>query len=249
MPQVATAGVLKAAAPALITGGLGLLSNRQSGTQKDLQRGQLNALNAQTALAGQLGDFAKKQYELSAPAYGRAMQYYQSLLGGNAAARQQALQPDIRRLNETYQGAEGSIQNRMIGAARDRELADLKRQQTAQIAELGAAPRAGAAATLLGAGQQGYSDLLAALGGQSAVNQNVLAGTQDAMLTESERRKQQANMAAGWLKTFMPQLIAAFSGKKIANTVASPSFARLQMGPEAPAASRPRFNVTFMRPK
>lgn len=212
MPQVAA--VAKVAAPALITGLLGKSASKPSATQQALQTGQLNALNAQSALAGQLGDYAKKQYELSAPAYGRAMNYYQSLLGGNAAARQQALQPDIRRLNETYRGAEGSIANRMTGAARDRELADLKRQQTGQMAELGGQPRAGAAATLLGAGQQGYGDLLAALSAQSGANQGVLSGTQGAMLTENERRRQQAEMGTDWIKTFMPQLIAAFSGGK-----------------------------------
>lgn len=205
------APVVAAALPAAIGAGAGLLGNRQSDTDRSLQRGQLNALTSQSALASQLGSLAKRQYELSAPAYQKALSYYNSLLGGNAAARQQALAPDIRRVNETYRGAETSTMNRSTGAARDRDLADLKRQQVAQLAELGGAPRAGAAATLLSAGQQGYGDLIQALLGQSGVNSSVLSGTALAQQTERDRRRGQADTAQDWMKAFLPQLIAAFA--------------------------------------
>lgn len=117
-------------------------------SDKDLQRGVGNAMGGQFNLANMMEGFGQNQFNLAGPAYGRALGFYQDLMG-SAQSQRQALSPAIRNINEGGVGARSAIRNRMQrSGARDMAFAEEGRQRQGDInSMLAGAPLLGAEGT------------------------------------------------------------------------------------------------------
>ena len=208
-----------ASAVPLAIGALGsYLGSRGASRQADTAFGaQQAAYGKQGDLAQQLSNVARDRYNLTNPAYGRAINYYNSLLGGNQAATLQAVSPDIRRLTDVSRGAQSAIDTRLTGAARQQATADLVRNRYADIAALTGAPRQQAAATLLGEGAAGSTGLTGALGTAGSMYGAQGAGYgqsyQNAMDRLRDVNKQWADFGTGLTKTLGPNWIQSLLGR------------------------------------
>lgn len=124
---------------------------------KDLQRGTGNAMGGQFNLANMMEGFGNNQFSLAGPAYGKALGFYEKLLG-SAQNQRQALAPAIRNINEGGVGARSAIRNRMQrSGAREMAFAEEGRQRQGDInSMLAGAPLLGAegAGRLSGEGLQ-----------------------------------------------------------------------------------------------
>ena len=154
-------------APALIAGGTALYgwyqNRKQANAQEGMQQGQMDRQNS---LANYLRKQSEETYNLSAPAYGKAISWYQSLLGGNRTAMNQAVAPAVGQLNETYKGAERGLDRMGIrGGERDMARAELQRQKAGQIGGLTVGVQPAAADKL---GQLGMQGMYASLNGSQA---------------------------------------------------------------------------------
>ncbi len=151
-PAVAAAGI---GAGGSILGGL--LGNRKSQQQTDLENAQTENAKSQSALAKLMAQQSSSSYNLGSPAYGHALNYYSTLLNGNKAAVSQAIAPQVGQLSDTYRGAQrGLEQSGVQGPGRDYALGELNRQRAGQIGQLSVGVQPNAAASL---GQLGLSGM------------------------------------------------------------------------------------------
>lgn len=176
-------------------------------------------------MAKKLTEIAGEHSTLSKPAYQQAISYYQSLAGsGGRAKQQQAVQPDISRLNEQYRGAATRIARSLTGPARDQALADLVRQHAQQIGELTGAPRQAANEKLLQIGESGQAASASALGQASGAFGNA-ANTSGNVYGAMERRDANTNAAFQSLGADFAKLWAPYfkqmGGKKGNNPMAA----------------------------
>ena len=185
------------AVPAIIMGGAALgsawMGKKASDKATDAQNSALD-LQRQTAqkqgqLSNSLMGYADKTYNLAQPALNKAMGYYSTLAGGNRAAINQTLAPQLAQLSDSYKGSANAIHNQLRGGARDYALAELNRGQAGQAGMMPMQARTGAMASLAGMGmglaQQGQgwaSNATSALNGAAGT-----AGQMGTLATGMER--------------------------------------------------------------
>lgn len=204
--------------PVVAGAGLSYLAGR--GTNNAIEQSQASqntALTKQGDLAKQMGTIAGARYNLSQPAYGRAMDYYTSLLGGNRSSALQAVSPDVRRLSDVYSGSMATADKNLRGASHDQAVAELIRQRAADTAALTGAPRMQAAATLLNEGRAGNEAAVGTASSQAGIYGNQAAGygnqVQTLLQQQQTQAKQWSDMGAGLLKTLGPNWWQMLSGK------------------------------------
>ena len=176
------------AIPAIIGVG-GALGSSYLGSQAAkaaMQRSpeEIDALTANTALARQAATQGSQLFGRAMPAVGNALNYYQTLLSGNRAARTAAMAPEAESVASAYEGANQAINRGYVrGGVRDTALAENARAKAGQIARLTTGVRPMAAqgmadigSRLMGAGQQGTQIA-------SGINANTLAsGAQNRLI-------------------------------------------------------------------
>ncbi len=210
MPAAIAIPAIASVGSAAIAGGAGYLSSRQSPQQKALLASQQNSAQQQSALAQKLTEIAGQNSTLTGPAYQKAIDYYTSMAGGGGTAKQQqAVQPDVNRLNEQYKGAATRISRQLTGPARDQALADLVRQHAAQIGELTGAPRQAANDKLLQIGEQGQQNT-ASLYGAAGSAFGGSAGTAGNLYNQVDRTNQGHNAVFGQLGQDFSKLWAPY---------------------------------------
>jgi hypothetical protein len=176
------------AVPALIgvAGSLGSAWLGSRAAKSAMQRSpeELDALTANTALARQSATQGSQLFSRSMPAVGNALNYYQTLLSGNRAARTAAMAPEAESVANAYEGANQAINRGYVrGGVRDTALAENARAKAGQIARLTTGVRPMAAqgmadigSRLMGAGQQ-------SVGTAAGINQGTIAsGTQNRLI-------------------------------------------------------------------
>lgn len=206
-----------------ITGGAsllgGLFGNKQSSQEKALQGAQTANLNQQTQLSKLMGSMAQNQYSAAAPAYGQALGYYSTLLGGNRSAMQQAVAPETQSINDIYGGSERNLERMGVrGGEAATAKADLARQQAGQLASLVGGVRPGAAAQLGSLGLSGVGGAGSMAGGAAGAAGSAAGGNLNAL----ENLQNQRNISYGNLfglgsslgKLFLPYLMQQSSGQQ-----------------------------------
>lgn len=178
----------------------------------------------QKGLAGQqmglsklISDVSQRQHSIAEPAISKAMQYYTKLAGGNQAAIQNTLAPQIASMTDVYRGAESGMTNKMsAGAGRDRATADLQRQKAAQLSMMPMMARTNANEQLgtIGTSIMGQGNsMLSAAGGPFAGASNSLNADQ---AQKNINRGNFMDFGASMGKIFLPYLLnkAGGSGTK-----------------------------------
>ena len=95
-------------------------------------------------------------YDVGAPAYSQAINYYRRLLGGSREAITEAVAPQGQAIADIYKGAERSLKaGPLRGGARELASGELSREKTGAIAGLPAQAREAAAAAAGGLGLAG----------------------------------------------------------------------------------------------
>ena len=136
---------------------------------------EIAALQNVSSLARLLQGQGQQIYQIGAPAYAQAMQYYQALLSGDKNLAVAAIAPDAMGITDLYAGARAGIESgNLRGGARDTALANLGQQGTSQIAQLIPQARQNAAAAAGSGGLAGAS-LGTGLEGNSAQLDQALA--------------------------------------------------------------------------
>lgn len=117
---------------------------------------EIAALNQVSSLARLLQGQGQQIYQIGAPAYAQAMQYYQALLSGDKNLAMSAIAPDAMALTTLYGGARSGVEaSNLRGGARDTALANVGQQGTSDIAKLIPQARAGAAGAAASGGLAG----------------------------------------------------------------------------------------------
>lgn len=194
---------------------LGNKATQQSPDQKMAFQGQTDLARSQSDLAKQMGS----RFTLSAPAYGRALDYYSNLVGGNRGLMQRELAPETNRINDIYRGLTSRIGNTTRGAQRDQQLSEASREQAMQLTNLGAGRRNEAARTLLEIGGPGA--------GGPAASAFGMAGGAYGDISQLLRQRSMDNasvyggLGSAWAKMWLPMLQqylqGSGKGKKVAN--------------------------------
>jgi len=148
-----TYGPLIAQGAGLVIGGLAGKKATEMAQKRSPE--ELAALRGAQGAAGQLGRFGGQTFQQGQDYTAGPAQYYQSLLGGNRAAANQAIAGPAAQLTGVYRGAERNLDQQGIrGAARDVAAGDLNRDRASKIAGLvtGVQPYAAEQLSALGTG-------------------------------------------------------------------------------------------------
>lgn len=175
---------------------------------------------SQTGLAGQqvnlsklISDVSQRQHSIAEPAIGKAMQYYTKLAGGNSAAIQNTLAPQIASMTDTYRGAESGMTNRMsAGAGRDRATADLQRQKAAQLSMMPMMARSNANDQLGSMGQQMMGSANSMLGLAAGPLSGASNSLNAAQQQSNANRSNFMDFGASMGKIFLPYLLNKAGG-------------------------------------
>lgn len=174
----------------------------------DLRRSTGQAIEGLGTTAKRLGTFGDQQFGLAGPAYGKALGYYEKLLGSRSK-QMQAMSPAITNITEGGAGARGAIRNRMArSGARDMAFAEEGRGRQASINRLLAvAPQLGAEG-LERMSEAGLNRVLQSYGlaGQAAESMGRLSN--EALEIEMERKKRKSN----WLSNIAKWAITGVIG-------------------------------------
>lgn len=170
------------AIPAIISGGAAigasLIGSKMGKSAADaaMQRtpAEQGAFDANTKLAGGQVQQSNQMFATAMPAVRNSLNYYQTLLGGNRAARMGAVAPEAESVSGAYRGAETALKRNYVqGGQRDMALAENSRARAGDIARLTTGVRPGAAAAsagiaqnLIPAAQRGYGTAAGIYGGQ-----------------------------------------------------------------------------------
>ena len=130
------------------------------------------ALQTQTNASNQLIDQGRMLTNFGLPKLQQAGNYFSTLAGGNRAALQQQLAPDVRNINDVYGGTQRTLARFLKGPDRDYQMGELSRQRAGQIGSLFTGARDRAAGTLLNLGQYGVSGGTTALSSAAGVAAN-----------------------------------------------------------------------------
>lgn len=136
-----------------------------------------------------MSEYGQRSYNLSEPAYSRALSYYERLLNGSRAAMGQATAPEADQIRDLYTGAERSIERGGVrGAQRDQAIVDIARDKTRSLANLTRDGRRYAAESLADMGSRGMSTGLSAMSGAGA-NFSGAASTYGGLLGDERQRQ------------------------------------------------------------
>lgn len=143
--------------PAIPIIGLGISAfsaYKQAKAQGDAAAAQRDMMQRQSALANEIGGFARQQMSFGQPAMQKAMQHYMTLATGNRGAINAELAPERAGLTDTYRGAEQGMTARMAaGPERDRAIAQLYRQKAGALGVMPFQARSAAFSGLEGLGK------------------------------------------------------------------------------------------------
>lgn len=178
----------------------------------DLRRSTGQAIEGLGTLSKRLGKFGEQQFNLAGPAYGKALGYYEKLLGSRTQ-QMQALSPAITNITEGGVGARGAIRNRLArSGARDMAFAEESRGRQASINRLlAAAPHLGAEG-LERMSDAGLNRVLQSYGlaGQAAESMGRLSN--EALEMEMERKKRKSGWLSNIAKWGMSAALGYFTG-------------------------------------
>lgn len=175
---------------------------------------QTEALQGQSTLAKEQSGLARvlnQRFSLSAPAYGKALDYYSNLVGGGRAALDANLMPETSRINDIYRGSATNISNTLRGPQRDKAMGDLARQHASQLAGLRSGARSDAAGRLLQEGSPSSGGVVAGAYGA--------AGDAYSSLSRVLQQRQKdvgdtySQMGGDWAKMWIPYFTDKYGGK------------------------------------
>lgn len=160
-----SANAIPLIAAAVTTGG-SLWSAHKAGqlnpAEKGAQQTQQRAGNALEQTGARLTGYGMPKLE-------QAGTYFSTLAGGNRAATQQALAPDVANINAVYGGTQRTLARFLRGPDRDFQLGELARQRAGATGSLFSAARARGVEGLVQLGQYGTSQGAAATSGAAGV--------------------------------------------------------------------------------
>lgn len=130
------------------------------------------ALDAQKNASDQLAASGQQLTNTGLPQLQQAGKYFSTLMGGNRAALQQQLAPDVANLNDVYGGTQRTLSRFLKGPDRDYQMGELSRQRAGAIGSLFTGARDRGAAGLLSLGQYGVSQGTSALSGAAGIAGN-----------------------------------------------------------------------------
>lgn len=192
-----------------ITAGVGMLGNRKTAAEKAME----GTARQQGVMANQISSMARQQHTMAGPAMQKAMQHYMQLAGGNRAAIQSALAPDMNNMMQSYKGAEIGMTSRMApGPQRDAAIAALYQQKAGQMGMMPFHAKQNAfgqlgdmGQNLMQLGNQAYGTAGGILGGQAQTQSQLaqLAG---------QRQAQWGSLGEAVGNIFYPWLTGKFGG-------------------------------------
>jgi hypothetical protein len=200
-----------------LLGGLLGRGGGNSTSMDALMKSQTNTANQQGELAKSIQGMSNKTFDLSMPAYRKAMDYYGAGMGGNTAILQQLLGPEMGMMNESYKGAQKNLEfTGARGGERVQAQNELSRQKAGQVGNMIGGVRPQFASSLmsgamggLNTSMQGMSASNAALGNQGltqASMANTLAG-QDA-----QKQKMWQELGSSLMGMLMPYIMNGGKG-------------------------------------
>lgn len=185
--------------------------NKKVNAQQDAIAAQQGPLTtAQAGLANQQREQGQQLFSYGMPLLQRSGDYYSKILGGNRAATDIAIAPDVNAIGDSYRGAFRSLTRMTPGANRDVAQADLIRQRAGQIGGLVPAARAGAANATANLGQVGVSGGQQGLSASSSSTSNLLSS----LLGQSNNlfeRQQYGNQQSADQGKALSQLLTMFA--------------------------------------
>lgn len=190
----------------LIASGVGaLFGSKSSSTPNAATTGAMGqTLQSGMNTAGNVSGLSKylaTQGQMAAPAFGRAMSYYQTLLGGNRAAMQQAVAPAAGQITDAAKGQQMNLERMgIVGGARDQARAEIARQAGGQLGGLTVGVQAGAADQLGRMGQAGLgmvSQGVQGLGTAGNIYSQLLSRQSGVNQMTYNRQQQQGSSLAG----------------------------------------------------
>ena len=128
------------------------------------------ALQTQTNASNQLITQGQQLTNFGLPKLQQAGNYFSTLMGGNRAALQQQLAPDVANINDVYGGTQRTLARFLRGPDRDYQMGELSRQRAGAIGSLFTGARDRAAGTVLNLGQYGVGQGTNALGAAAGVS-------------------------------------------------------------------------------
>lgn len=209
-------------AAAITTGG-SVYSAHQAGklspAQKSAQQTQQRAGTALERTGGALTEQGMPQLQ-------QAGKYFSTLAGGNRAATQQALAPDLANLQSVYGGTQRTLSRFLRGPDRDFQLGELARQRAGATGSLFSAARARGVEGLVSLGQYNTGQGTAATDAAADVGAG-LGAQAGLQRQQANAGQEQAGRDAGSL---IFQLLQGYKGGgRISGAKLSP----LPLGPRA----------------
>jgi len=128
------------------------------------EKGMEQMMGQYSGLSNMIGKYAQGQHTMAQPAIQKAMQYYTQLASGNRGQIGSAIAPDLAAMNETYKGAQSSIQNNTTGATREASLAKMAQQKAGQAGLMPMQARQNAIGQLGNMGMELNNNVLGAYG-------------------------------------------------------------------------------------
>lgn len=163
----------------LISSGIGALFGGSKSDQPNMTPQQQQAYSGATGAAGQMTGLSKmlqQQGALGAPAYGQAINYYQTLLQGNRGAMQAAVAPAANQIADNYKGSQMNLERLGIqGGQKLQAEAELNRQKAGQLGQLTVGLQPMAAQALGNLGVQG-ANMIGQAGNLQGQAGNIYAG-------------------------------------------------------------------------
>lgn len=195
---------MAAAVPFALKGGSmlmgSLLGKKLGGPSKEQKAAMTQTQQSGNALNAYARPMMAKGFQLANQGQGdlsQASNYYRNILGNRQAARE-SLAPEMNTAMEFYRGATNQANRTLRGGRRDYAVADLKRQQVAQMAGMLPAARANAARGIADVGGTALS------GGTSFAGMGGDLASQGAYINSglfnqaTQIRNQQGEAGKGW---------------------------------------------------
>lgn len=184
-------------------------AGKLSPVEEEAQRTQQGASNALTDQGRMLTNYGMPQLQ-------QASRYYSTIAGGNRAAIQQTLAPDVANINDTYGGTQRTLARFLKGPDRDYQLGELARQRAGAIGSLFTGARQRGVESLVNLGQYGVSQGAAAYGGAAGVAGNLASmgqsNRQYATQLQRDAGAGTANLVFQLLKLYAQQRGSSSSG-------------------------------------
>lgn len=200
-----------------LLGGMFGKKNNTSMPTSGIQGGMNNLIQSQTGLGRELTRMGKSSYSLGSPAYGKALSYYETLLGGNRAAMDQALAPETAQITDTFRGAAKNLDRQGVrGGEKTMAAAELNRDRANQLGQLRMGGRANAAGALGSLGLEGmrtgFGGLASASGAYSGAG-----SLYDSMLNyqgqkDAAARQAWGSIGGGLASAFLPWVLGKWGG-------------------------------------